>query len=109
MTVRIEDHGAVRTIIHERYEVRNAMDPESAEALYAAFKEFEDDAEMSVAVLFGAGGAFCAGWDLKYAATLMNTPDPMAPYAYPETGGHSLVPRGPMAVSYTHLTLPTKA
>jgi len=109
MTVRIEDHGAVRTIIHERYEVRNAMDPESAEALYAAFKEFEDDAEMSVAVLFGAGGAFCAGWDLKYAATLMNTPDPMAPYAYPETGGHSLVPRGPMGPTRMRLSKPVIA
>ena len=37
MTVRIEKSGAVWTVIHSRPEVRNAMDPDSASAIFAAF------------------------------------------------------------------------
>ena len=69
--VRIEKNGAVWTLIHSRYdEARNAMDPASADALVAAFLEFDADPDASVAVLWGEGGAFCAGWDLRYAASL---------------------------------------
>src|SRR6516225_5055477 len=70
MAVRTEKNGAVWTIIHDRPEARNAMDPKSADALTAAFLEFDADRNASVAVLYGAGGAFCAGWDLKYVSTL---------------------------------------
>jgi enoyl-CoA hydratase len=60
----------VWTIIHDRPEARNAMDPNSADALTAAFLEFDADSEAAVAVFYGAGGAFCSGWDLKYVSTL---------------------------------------
>ena len=70
MAVRIEKLGAVWTIIHSRIDARNAMDPESADALVAAFREFDRHPDAAVAVLWGEGGAFCAGWDLKYAAEL---------------------------------------
>ena len=70
MAVRIEKSGAVWTVIHDRPEARNAMDPASADALTAAFLEFDADKKASVAVFYGAGGAFCAGWDLKYVSTL---------------------------------------
>ena len=70
MTVRIEKSGAVWTVIHSRPEVRNAMDPQSAKAIHDAFIRFNQDESAAVAVLWGEGGAFCAGWDLKYAATL---------------------------------------
>src|SRR5947208_13945639 len=70
MTVRTEKAGPVWTIIHDRPEARNAMDPHSADALTAAFLEFDAHKDASVAVFYGAGGAFCAGWDLKYASTL---------------------------------------
>ena len=43
MTVRIEKNGPVWTIIHDRPEARNAMDPESADALTGAFLEFDAD------------------------------------------------------------------
>lgn len=69
--VRIERGGPVWTVVHSRYEeARNAMDPASADALAAAFGEFEADASALAAVLWGEGGAFCAGWDLKFASTL---------------------------------------
>ena len=73
MAVRIEKNGAVWTVIHDRPEARNAMDPASADALTAAFLEFDADDDAAVAVFYGAGGAFCAGWDLKYVARSMPT------------------------------------
>ena len=77
MTVRIEKKGRVWTVIHSRPQARNAMDPESADALVEAFNAFDRDAEAAVAVLWGEGGAFCAGWDLKYGASLMENPEPL--------------------------------
>ena len=70
MTVRVEKSGEIWTIIHSRPDARNAMDPASADALYEAFIKFENSNEAAVAVFWGEGGAFCAGWDLKYASTL---------------------------------------
>ena len=65
MTVRVEKSGAVTTVIHSRPQSRNAMDPTSAEELVAAFEAFDQDHEAAVAVVWGEGGAFCAGGDLK--------------------------------------------
>jgi len=58
MTVRAEKNGAVWTIIHDRPEARNAMDPKSADALTAAFLDFDADKNASVAVFYGAGARF---------------------------------------------------
>src|SRR5512132_2957212 len=54
MVVRIEKNGPVWTVIHDRPEARNAMDPESADALTDAFFQFDADESGSVAVLYGA-------------------------------------------------------
>ena len=48
-----------------RPEVRNAVDGATAAALAAAFREFDADESLCVAVLTGEGGTFCAGADLK--------------------------------------------
>ena len=69
MAVRVEKKGGVWTVVHSRAEARNAMDPASADALVSAFQEFDSDPNAKVAVLWGEGGAFCAGWDLKYGAS----------------------------------------
>ena len=66
--VRIERQGAVATVILDRPAARNAVDPATAERLAAAFLEFERDDSLRVAVLWGAGGTFCAGADLKAVA-----------------------------------------
>jgi len=68
MPVRVEKQGAVTTVILSRPEVRNAVDREHAQALADAFRAFEADDGAHVAVLFGEGGNFCAGADLKAAA-----------------------------------------
>ncbi len=63
--VRVERRGPVTTVILNRPEVRNAVDGPTAAALVTAFEDFDADPDASVAVLFGAGGTFCAGADLK--------------------------------------------
>lgn len=68
-TVRIETSGPITTVILDRPAVRNAVDNDTADALAAAFRSFESDAEARVAVLWGAGGTFCAGADLKAVAS----------------------------------------
>jgi enoyl-CoA hydratase/carnithine racemase len=65
MTVHTETDGSVLTVTIDRPEVRNAVDRETAQALADAFREYDADESLSVAVLTGAGGTFCAGADLK--------------------------------------------
>ena len=87
MTLHVERDGPVTTLIRNRLEARNAMDPASAEALTEALLAFDRDPDQSVAVLWGAGGAFCAGFDLKYAASLLGQKDPMAALDFPAGDG----------------------
>jgi enoyl-CoA hydratase len=68
-SVYVENKDAVTTVILDRPEARNAVDRPTADALAAAFLAFEKDETARVAVLWGAGGTFCAGADLKAVAT----------------------------------------
>ncbi|MGD9703166.1 MAG: crotonase/enoyl-CoA hydratase family protein [Acidimicrobiia bacterium] len=67
-TVTERRDGAVAVITIDRPEVRNAVDGPTAAALAAAFRSFDADDDLAVAVLTGAGGTFCAGADLKAVA-----------------------------------------
>jgi enoyl-CoA hydratase len=67
--VRTERASAVLTVILDRPEARNAVDGPTAADLSDAFRAFEADESLSVAVLWGAGGTFCAGADLKAMTT----------------------------------------
>lgn len=106
MAVHIDKSGSVWTIIHSRPEARNAMDPASADALVAAFQRFDADVTADVAVLWGEGGSFCAGWDLKYAASLERD-DPLASLDFPSDD--SAVPRGPLGPTRLELSKPVIA
>jgi enoyl-CoA hydratase len=111
MAVRIEKNGSVWTVVHDRPEARNAMDPASAESLTAAFLEFEADKNAAVAVFYGAGGAFCAGWDLKFVSTL-NADYPLGELDIPPAGARGNggeIPRGPMGPSRLELDKPVIA
>lgn len=68
IAVRTEREGPVTTVILDRPHARNAVDRETADALLAAFEAFAADDDARVAVLWGAGGQFCAGADLKAIA-----------------------------------------
>ncbi len=65
MSVLVEKSGPVTTVILNRPEVRNAVNPQTARELLDAFDAFEADEGAAVGVLTGAGGHFCAGYDLK--------------------------------------------
>ncbi len=66
--VGIARQGAVATVILSRPEARNAVDPATAAALAEAFASIERDESIRAAVLWGAGGTFCAGADLRAVA-----------------------------------------
>ncbi|XP_005306017.1 enoyl-CoA hydratase EchA19-like [Chrysemys picta bellii] len=63
-----ERHGTIMTIGINRPEARNAVNQETAAMLLQAFTSFEDDTSLTVSVLHGIGGNFCAGYDLKELA-----------------------------------------
>ena len=106
MAVRIEQQGPVMTVIHSRAAARNAMDPASAGALTEAFERFDREPSAHVAVLWGEGGAFCAGFDLKYAAS-MRGGQPLESLDFPAGGGKP--PRGPLGPTRLELSKPVIA
>jgi len=77
MTVRTERQESTLVVTVDRPERRNAVDAATATALTSAFRTFDGDASLSVAILTGAGGTFCAGADLKALAE--GEPRPVLP------------------------------
>jgi enoyl-CoA hydratase len=73
----MERAGRVTTVILSRPKRRNAVDGATARALADAFRAFSDDDEQDVAVLWGDGGTFCAGADLRAIAE--GSPNRVAP------------------------------
>jgi enoyl-CoA hydratase/carnithine racemase len=65
MAVRIERQGAVATVVIDRPERKNAVDAQTSRDLADAFRAVDADGSVGAAVLWGAGGTFCAGADLK--------------------------------------------
>jgi enoyl-CoA hydratase len=86
----VEKSGPVTTVVIDRPEVRNAVDRATAVALAEAFREFDADDSAGVAVLWGAGGTFCAGADLK---------------AFAAGGGNRVEPDGDGPMGPTRLAL----
>lgn len=107
MSVRVERQGKVATVIHSRAEARNAMDPESAEALTDAFLDLDRDDGTAAIVFWGEGSAFCAGWDLKYAQAFTDTgrfeSEIVDGLGFPDAGAP---PRGPMGPSRLAMSKP---
>jgi enoyl-CoA hydratase len=68
MTVGYEIDGSIVTITIQRPERRNAVDLPTAHALIEAFKTFDADDDLSIAVFTGQNGHFCAGADLQALA-----------------------------------------
>jgi enoyl-CoA hydratase/carnithine racemase len=92
--VHTEASGPVWTVVLDRPERRNAVDGETAAELADAFRAFEADPDARVAVLWGAGGTFCAGADLH---AMSNTLDP------------DVSSDGPMGISRMALSKPVVA
>ncbi|MGC9538906.1 enoyl-CoA hydratase-related protein [Streptomyces sp. UG1] len=85
--VILERRGSTSLITLNRPEALNAVNAEVSAAVGAALEDFAADPTLRVAVLTGAGRAFCAGMDLKEAAAGRDVLDP----AYPERGFAGLV------------------
>lgn len=110
MTIRTETRGETLVVTIDRAEARNAVDPEMAGALFDAFTAFERDDERKVAVLTGVPGAFCAGFDLKYAAESMDERWYAAheiDESFDDSGAHPS--RGPMGPTRLLLSKPVIA
>src|SRR5882724_13545499 len=63
----VEREGPVATLIMNRPQTKNALDPELLEALAAGLNEVAADESVRAVVLTGSGDAFCSGADLKGA------------------------------------------
>jgi enoyl-CoA hydratase len=102
--VRVEKSGPVTTVILDRPEARNAVDRPTADLLSQAFLAFERDEAAQAAVLWGAGGTFCAGADLKAIASGKgrNRVEPPKP-------GEALASNAPMGPTRMVLTKPVIA
>lgn len=96
-TVKVEIRERVTIVSIARPQVRNAVDGETAEALAAAFRTFDNDPASDVAILYGEEGTFCAGADLKAVAA--------------QSGSNSFTPQGdgPMGPSRMVLSKPVIA
>jgi enoyl-CoA hydratase/carnithine racemase len=92
VTVRYDADGPVVVVTIDRPEVRNAVDSETAVALRECFARFDADETLNVAVLTGAGGTFCAGYDLQELAASGGRPLPDPP---PPAGEDFVGPMGP--------------
>ena len=94
----VETRGRVRVLTLDRPAARNAVTPALARALFDAALAFEADPGVDVAILTGTGGYFCAGFDLKAAASAegaawigaLDPPDAWDPVVQPVPG-----PMGP--------------
>jgi enoyl-CoA hydratase len=67
--VLTERRGRVFVITLNRPEAMNAINTALAQGLLAAVAELDNDPELTVGVLTGAGRGFCSGMDLKAFAT----------------------------------------
>ena len=105
--VRVEKQGRVTTVILDRPDYRNAVDPETGKKLVAAFMDFEHDDAADVAVFWGAHGAFCAGGDLKHLSST-GADIWLNALNYPRVG-YAETPPGPLGPSRLELSKPVIA
>ena len=68
-SIRVDTRDRITTVTLARPERRNAVDGPMAAELARAFRDFDNDDHADVAVLYGEGGNFCAGADLKSVGT----------------------------------------
>ena len=102
MSVHYEAVGAVVTVTIDRPEVRNAVDADTAAELADCFRRFEADEKLAAAVLTGAGGTFCAGYDLKSMAS--GAPDRLSEDGDGPMGPTRLVLDKPVIAAMTGLS-----
>src|SRR3954451_23454779 len=78
--VETEDRGAVRHVVLNRPEKRNAFNQDLVLAVGQALRAAADDAAVHVVVLRGEGAMFSSGMDLGSLADLAGEPDMLRPF-----------------------------
>ena len=63
--LRVEERGRVLVMTMDRPEARNAVSLRMAREIAEALDVLDERSDLSVGVITGAGGTFCAGMDLK--------------------------------------------
>ena len=81
--VATEDRGAVRHVVMERAEKRNAMNEELVRGLGEAFREAADDPSVRVVVIRGDGPMFSSGMDLSDLRSLAEQPERLRAFRGP--------------------------
>ena len=95
-SIMLRREGDVLVVTINRPEVRNAVNSPTGRALAQAFADFDHDDNAKVAILTGAGGTFCAGFDLREVAK----------------GGRRVTQeeaQGPMGPTWMHVSKPVLA
>jgi enoyl-CoA hydratase len=108
-SVHVEKVDAVTVVTLDRADVRNAVDKDTAQALYEAFVSFDEDAQARVAVFHGANGHFCAGWDLQYGARMAQQAGGAGVLSDLDFEAADAQPPGPMGPSRLLLSKPVIA
>ncbi|MFK7754759.1 MAG: enoyl-CoA hydratase-related protein [Sedimentitalea sp.] len=101
-TVIYEKDGRIGRIVLNRPDVMNAINDDLPRELEEAVQRADNDPEVHVMILSGAGQAFCAGYDLTYYAqdTATNTVtqdmpwDPIQDYRFMWTNTQHSCPFG---------------
>ncbi len=101
--VLVETKGPVYTVIINRPERRNCVNRITADQLADAFRDFDNNPDYGVAVLYGVGGTFCAGADLKDAVHVGDANGPA------NRIDKDMTKDGPMGPSRMHLSKPVIA
>jgi enoyl-CoA hydratase/carnithine racemase len=78
--VETEDRGAVRHVVLNRPEKRNAFNQELVLAVGEALRAAADDPEVHCVVLRGEGAMFSSGMDLGSLADLAAAPERLRPF-----------------------------
>jgi len=99
-------HPSITLITLSRPHRRNAVDASTARKLYAAFLAFDADPEAKVAILYGANGTFCAGFDLH---TIGSSPTTGSLPVGPPSLEPAETSQGPMGPTRLHLSKPLLA
>lgn len=89
MSVHYESDGPITVVTIDRPEVANAIDAPTALELADAFRRFETDESVSVAVLTGANGTFCAGADSKAPSRTAQRPAVLVRAVVAQPGGRT--------------------
>ena len=87
--VTVERRDDITLIGINRPEKKNCVNFETGQQLLQAFEQFDHDDQSKIAVLYGHGGCFCAGFDLEQISQMK------------QLGKEFDVPRGPMVCQPT--------